>query len=556
MLHKIKKSILIWIIFFITVLFSAYRISLEIKSKKVGFFLEYHHCLNYFYQQNISFQKYIEQLKKYGIHNIYVYPATVMDFTSEYSDVLLISGAKANILLNSKKFLSSYSYLLVPVRLRHLIDHLPEYKREFPFKTYTCFEFREPLYYLQNKTMKYYHPYKEMLEKNGISFIKLKDKPVLKKIDYFLINAHEQFFYSDYIKEYEGTKFIKMHKFNKILYNKKEKRKFINETLRAVLERNVKGIIVPLLQVNGKVIKLNDFMPDIKRKIDKQSYNCVHLEQLYFNSNKIVVFLYRILLVLLSIILFWKLRIQYRVYFIVIIGGLSIIHYSFYYLLLTGFLFFILNHLVIKWYQTELIKPISLVKYLGLIIFGSLTVSNYLFDHISFISPYQVPAVKLCFLMPFILFLGQYLYDTKKKIITIMKKNISVIQYIVFSSVIFIISFLLLRTGNFNLNVSSLEMKIRELCEKLFLIRPRFKEMICYIFLFLLFYGQNIKIIKKNFLFFYFMSLIAVSTTVNSFLHIHTFSYYSLVRSFLGMGIGFLLGGMILFAYHLQNKKV
>lgn len=93
------------------------------------------------------------------------------------------------------------------------------------------------------------------------------------------------------------------------------------------------------------------------------------------------------------------------------------------------------------------------------------------------------------------------------------------------------IGFYLLRSGNSGF-VLPLEDKIRVLLDKILVARPRFKEFII----------GNPSILFSNYSkYFIPLSFISMAGIVDSFLHIHTPIFYSLLRTFWGALLGILV---------------
>ena len=97
---------------------------------------------------------------------------------------------------------------------------------------------------------------------------------------------------------------------------------------------------------------------------------------------------------------------------------------------------------------------------------------------------YEVITVKLSFILPLIIFVLQYgiLLSGKKPVSLIkriLKTNINLAALILFALAGIAFYVLVGRSGNTSgIQVSSLELKIREVLEELLLARPRFKEFV------------------------------------------------------------------------------
>jgi hypothetical protein len=107
------------------------------------------------------------------------------------------------------------------------------------------------------------------------------------------------------------------------------------------------------------------------------------------------------------------------------------------------------------------------------------------------------------------------------------------------------------RTGNDSgMEISSLELKMRALLEQLFITRPRTKE---------IFLGHPAMIfavyfaLRRQWLPAFSATIIATigqADMLNTFCHLHTPLFYSVLRSFHAIWMGSLIGGAALWAYH------
>lgn len=545
-----KSKLIITIIIF-TLLFYCFRIHIELKSRSVGLFMDYKTMLHYYYDDNNKFEKFMDKLIQYKIFNILIYPSTFLDLTCEYNEIMLMQGNKLNLLFKTKHFVDAYTYLLIPKSYKDKIITIPEFLNKFAYNKYIIFEFSKPFYYIQKAVMEYHHKYEDLLIKKKFNLIRLQDKGFVKEIDNFLIKGEQRYFISDKIKKNESV--IKIHKFNKIIYEKKDINKFIDENVRAVVERNVKGIIIPVLIYKNKIIKLNQLILNLIKRLEKKSYSFARNNP-DVNINKELILLYKIIITLLAGTLFICLFPSLKYYFLLLLTALITIKFSLIYIILIFLFFFIINNFILKCHTNNAFNLKNLFLFTGYLFLAGICISNFLWMKITFFYPYEVYGIKIVFILPLILWTVQYIYFKKYHIKQILKWDINMARYIILTLFFILIPVLLLRTGNYYLGVSSLELKVRQVLENIFFIRPRFKEMFFYTFLFLLFMGHGIPVIKNNFFLIYLFTLIAVSTTMNSFLHIHTLSYYSIIRSLIGMGIGGIVGGVVLFYNYFATK--
>ncbi|MEL7623464.1 MAG: DUF5693 family protein [Clostridiales bacterium] len=115
----------------------------------------------------------------------------------------------------------------------------------------------------------------------------------------------------------------------------------------------------------------------------------------------------------------------------------------------------------------------------------------------------------------------------------------------------------ILRTGNDSLSASGIEMKFRQLLDRLLGVRPRTKEFLIGhpLMLVLLYFGYRFSMYPVLLL-----GLIGQISLINTYAHIHTPLVVSLLRSLHGLWIGILIGaaaiGVILLAFRLLSKII
>ncbi len=113
------------------------------------------------------------------------------------------------------------------------------------------------------------------------------------------------------------------------------------------------------------------------------------------------------------------------------------------------------------------------------------------------------------------------------------------------------------RTGNDSgMEISSFELKMRALLEQVFITRPRTKE---------IFLGMPAMIFavwfarQGRFLLMLGAAVLAtmgMADVINTFCHIHTPIFYSLLRSIHGVWLGALIGGVALWAFNIIERRV
>ncbi len=184
----------------------------------------------------------------------------------------------------------------------------------------------------------------------------------------------------------------------------------------------------------------------------------------------------------------------------------------------------------------------------------------------------QFRGVKLAFLMPLLIVTFYYFMEyivreknttLKQKLNEILEINLKVKHLLILTLVALAGIYYILRTGNFPiLDIPAIEDKFRVLLEELLYVRPRFKEFLIGhpAFIVALYYFKNI---KNNYSMF-FLSLLAVIgqlNIINSFAHIHTPLFISILRTVHGLWLGLILGlaAVVVIRYLVnlwQNRRV
>lgn len=160
--------------------------------------------------------------------------------------------------------------------------------------------------------------------------------------------------------------------------------------------------------------------------------------------------------------------------------------------------------------------------------------------------------VKIVSLVP-ILILIYLLY--KESLTNFLKKPLLYGEAIFIGFLLFAVGFYILRTGNYG-STTLLEDNFRLFLEKLFFVRPRFKEfLIGHPFMIMAIY---LKYKENNFLWkpFFIVGILGQISIINTFCHIHTPFFVSLLRSFNGIFVGLILGIILIYFYNLLKKYV
>ncbi|MFC1495868.1 DUF5693 family protein [Candidatus Margulisiibacteriota bacterium] len=186
---------------------------------------------------------------------------------------------------------------------------------------------------------------------------------------------------------------------------------------------------------------------------------------------------------------------------------------------------------------------------------GAVIIIGLLADTRFMLGAFQFSGVKLALVAPLLIVAGYFILNNK----TLGKKGIKEkINYYLNSSIktkylvwggaaAFILLIIVARSGNFILPVLRQEIFFRSLLEKIFLVRPRFKEfLIGYPVLFIASYLLVNKKEKRWTWLLIMVGTLAPITLINSFTHIHTPIMISLARSFNGLVLGVIVGFILL----------
>jgi len=167
------------------------------------------------------------------------------------------------------------------------------------------------------------------------------------------------------------------------------------------------------------------------------------------------------------------------------------------------------------------IKKNPFILFLSFLLLGivtSLSLSD--FNHLNQIEVYRGVKISLILLPLLVLIKGvlnnEWIFKERKVFWSLLGIFAVVIVYYI------------LRSGN-NGFVLGIERKIRDYLDYMLIVRPRFKELFGYIFLFLFFKRES----RWSFVYEFFGS-IALSSTFNTFTHIKAPIFVSIYRSFLG----------------------
>ncbi len=170
--------------------------------------------------------------------------------------------------------------------------------------------------------------------------------------------------------------------------------------------------------------------------------------------------------------------------------------------------------------------------------------------------------VKAAFILPLLLFPFNYLCVTipREKWLGILRnqlaKNLSYLALLIMMLALAVIYVYIGRSGNTSgIEVSSLEIRLREILENIFLARPRFKEFVIgYPALMAMVYLYHRYKNDLILLLLGFGVMVGSISMVNSFCHVFTAVSISANRTFAGLLVGLLLGLILLLIIWLGEK--
>ncbi len=474
-----------------------FRIKTDKEYRKFSYVVEYNTLIyNYthFYKK-ITFEEYLKLLKKNNVSSCVIFPQKLNDFLSSYNDAVMLRGLN-EIIYNNKKFKNLKAeeiYLIVPEKFS--LEGLPEADVVYD-DNFKIYKFNESFKVLNSFYIKFPVPDEDLICKY-LKVFRLYSNPVFGTIDSYVMLL------PDYLRIDKTLDFS--YKYNKLHYFRKHNEKrFVAENFRAVFERNVKFVFIK--DIKNRYEKIVDFLPLIKELNTKLfKFNYLKSNVFFFQPFKKNFAFYAGYSGLYSILIFILSFFLHKVFFFLYENNKTVKNYLF---------------------------------FLSIIILSGIFISMVIFNKAAYINSAFISLVKINLLIPFISVYFAVPGEIKKNFLNriIRYKDL----FIIAVSAAFIL-LLLIRSGNYNMFVSTAELKFRSFLESGLIVRPRFKEMFFYPFLFILFFNKT-SFIKENYIFLYGLSLVAVTSTFNSFLHIHTPIIITLVRTFYGILIGSIIG--------------
>jgi len=178
-------------------------------------------------------------------------------------------------------------------------------------------------------------------------------------------------------------------------------------------------------------------------------------------------------------------------------------------------------------------KPVlSFISTNSITLFGGMLVSALLYDAAFMQKAVEIPAVRLIMLLPLALSpLVIFSIDDVKKVLQTRLQ----VQHVALAVMFLLLAALLVgRSGNYVSSWLHPDEGFRQLIENIFAIRPRTKEFLfAQPLLFLGFYYRSPIMIL--------LAMVGQVSIINTFLHIHTPFWVSLVRTFHGIWLGLLI---------------
>lgn len=157
--------------------------------------------------------------------------------------------------------------------------------------------------------------------------------------------------------------------------------------------------------------------------------------------------------------------------------------------------------------------------------------------------------IKVALLAPSVLFVAVMAWREREALAAWWRRRALKVWHVALGLLVLgAVSLMLMRSGQSGdlLLVSSLELKVRALLEQLLLVRPRFKEFLIGWPLLVVAHGLLKRGHRVAGAALMTIGLTAPASLINSFAHLHTPIWLSALRSFHGLWIGALLGGVLL----------
>lgn len=339
----------------------------------------------------------------------------------------------------------------------------------------------------------------------------------------------------------------------------------------AVSERNIRVLMVRLFGMNQPE-KAYDrglaFIEDIKTNLEKESFSigmAKHLQSLPYST--ILMFVIGLGVIGGGLLIA---RALFTSFWVVLLGIIGILGWGGLlflqpvlarkaFALLSVVIFPVLGVIIVVNDKKKSLKEavISLLKMSLLSFIGAVIMTGLLADKSFMIKLDQFSGVKLAHVLPLMIIPAYFIFRDSKYMDKIKEiLNIPVlIQHILLGGVLFVaLAVYVIRTGNTGtVLVSSWEITMRELLDKILGVRPRTKEFLLGhpAMLVLLYYGYDLKKILLL-----IVGIIGQVSLVNTYAHIHTPIVISLIRSFHGLWIGIIIGIVLILAIRYLVKWI
>lgn len=183
---------------------------------------------------------------------------------------------------------------------------------------------------------------------------------------------------------------------------------------------------------------------------------------------------------------------------------------------------------------------------------GGVYIGGLLGEPLFMLKLLQFRGVKLSYLLPLLISGIAAFYYENRRLKDFLKEPLSKEEFVVFLALTLAIGIYLVRSGNLPLiKPLSAEKEARDLLEFLLYARPRFKEFfVGYPAMALFIYLSSGGLLYRYRPLVFMVGAIAPISIINTFCHIHTPFLFSLLRSFNGFWLGWLMGFVLILALH------
>lgn len=165
-----------------------------------------------------------------------------------------------------------------------------------------------------------------------------------------------------------------------------------------------------------------------------------------------------------------------------------------------------------------------------------------------FVKLTEFRAVKAIYVLPIVIVAY---YVLRPYLVTILKSEVRYWHVAVGFVMLALLLYYVMRSGN-EASVTGLEMQFRQWLEDVFYVRPRTKEWLIGLPLFVL--GLYLQMKGKKGMFLYIPGVIGFLSIVNTFTHFHIPLYLSVLRTVCSLGLGLALGFVFIGLYRMVEK--